>query len=189
MVRIQTEDPAFTDDLLGRLAAGLLFAGHETTAGRIDLGLLYLLSDLDRRDALATDPDGLAASTVEEILRMSATGGLGLLRYAHEDVEISGQLVSQGEAVIISTNSANRDPEAFEKSETFDPMRRPNAHVAFGYGGHFCIGASLARTELRVVFAALFKRLPGLRLAVGIDDIEVRENRVAGGLGALPVTW
>lgn len=189
MVRMQAEDPDFTDDLLGQLAAGLLFAGHETTAGRIDLGLLYLLSDLDRRDALAADPEGLVNSTVEEILRMSAAGSLGLLRYAHEDVEVSGHLIARGEAVIISTNSANRDSEAFERAETFDPMRRPNAHVAFGYGGHFCIGASLARTELRAVFTALFKRLPGLRLAVDLEDVEVREDKITGGLTSLPVTW
>jgi pentalenolactone synthase len=189
LVLAQRDDPTFSDEALAKLAAGLLFAGHETTAGRIDLGVLRLLSDLDRRDALAADPDGLVASTVEEILRTSAAGGLGLLRYAHDDVEVAGQTIARGEAVIISANAANRDPEAFEEPDRFDPTRRPNAHLAFGYGGHFCIGASLARTELRVVFSTLFRRFPGLRLAIDIDDVVVRADRLTGGLAALPVTW
>jgi cytochrome P450 len=91
--------------------------------------------------------------------------------------------------VIISANAANRDPEAFEEPDRFDPTRRPNAHLAFGHGGHFCIGASLARTELRVVFSTLFRRFPGLRLAIGVDDVVVRADRLTGGVAALPVTW
>lgn len=189
LVLAQRDDPTFSDQALAELAAGLLFAGHETTAGRIDLGVLRLLSDLDRRDALAADPDGLVASTVEEILRTSAAGGLGLLRYAHDDIEVAGQTIARGEAVIISSNAANRDPEAFDEPNRFDPTRRPNTHLAFGHGGYFCIGASLARTELRVVFSTLFRRFPGLRLAIDVDDVVVRADRLTGGLAALPVTW
>jgi pentalenolactone synthase len=189
LVLAQREDPTFTDEALAELAAGLLFAGHETTAGRIDLGVLRLLSDLDRRDALAADPDGLVAGTVEEILRMSAPGGLGLLRYAHADIELGEQTITRGEAVLIAANAANRDPEAFEEPDLFDPSRRPNTHLAFGHGGHFCIGASLARTELRVVFSTLFRRFPKLRLAIDIDDLVIRADRLTGGVTSVPVTW
>ncbi|MBB1151598.1 MULTISPECIES: cytochrome P450 [Amycolatopsis] len=189
LVAAQAEDPTFTDDDLGRLAAGLLFAGHETTSNRIDLGVLFLLTDLARRDALAADPEGRVHATVEEILRMSAPGGLGLLRYAHEDVEIGGVRIPRGDAVMISTASANRDPSVFSDAHEFDAERKPNSHIAFGYGGYFCIGASLARTELRVVFTTLFRRFPNLRLAVPADELEVRANRLTGGVSQVPVVW
>ncbi len=90
MVLAQVEDPSFGEDDLARLAAGLLFAGHETTSNRIDLGVLFLLTDLARRDAFLADPAGQLHGTVEEILRLSAPGGLGVLRYAHDDVELGG---------------------------------------------------------------------------------------------------
>ncbi|MGW3994218.1 cytochrome P450 [Amycolatopsis sp. NPDC004772] len=189
MVRAQAGDPSFGDDDLARLAAGLLFAGHETTSNRIDLGVLYLLSDLARRDALAADPDGRVHGVVEEILRMSAPSGLGVLRYAHDDVELGGVTIARGDAVVLAIAAANRDETVFPSAETFDPERKPNAHVAFAYGGWFCIGASLARTELRVVFGSLFRRFPGLRLATGVDELRIRTNRVTGGVDRVPVLW
>ncbi|MEV0068648.1 cytochrome P450 [Amycolatopsis sp. NPDC050768] len=189
LVAAQADDPTFTDDDLARLGAGLLFAGHETTSNRIDLGVLFLLTDTARRDALAADPEGRVHGTVEEILRMSAPGGLGLLRYAHEDVEIGGVAIQRGDAVMISTSSANRDASVFADPEEFDADRKPNSHIAFGYGGFFCIGASLARTELRVVFSTLFRRFPNLRLAVDVDDLDVRSNRLTGGVSSVPITW
>jgi cytochrome P450 len=189
MVRAQAGDPSFGDDDLARLAAGLLFAGHETTSNRIDLGVLYLLTDLARRDALAADPDGRVHGVVEEILRLSAPSGLGVLRYAHGDVELGGVTIARGDAVVLSIAAANRDESVFPAAGTFDPERKPNAHVAFAYGGWFCIGASLARTELRVVFGSLFRRFPGLRLAVGVDELQVRTNRVTGGVDRVPVLW
>ncbi|WP_290057788.1 cytochrome P450 [Amycolatopsis solani] len=189
MVRAQAADPSFDDDQLARLAAGLLFAGHETTSNRIDLGALYLLTDLGRRDALAADPAGRTHGVVEEILRLSAPSGLGVLRYAHDDVELGGVRIARGDAVVLAIAAANRDETVFPDPDAFDPGRKPNAHVAFAYGGWFCIGASLARTELRVVFGSLFRRFPGLRLAVGVDELRVRTNRVTGGVDRVPVLW
>ncbi|WP_328610415.1 cytochrome P450 [Amycolatopsis sp. NBC_00345] len=189
MVAAQADDPTFTDDDLARLAAGLLFAGHETTSNRIDLGALLLLTDLSRRDALVADPEGRVHNTVEEILRVSAPGGLGLLRYAHDDVEIGGVTILAGDAVIISTASANRDDSVFANPDEFDADRKPNSHISFGYGGFFCIGASLARTELRVVFSSLFRRFPGMRLAVPAEELDVRSNRLTGGVASVPVIW
>jgi cytochrome P450 len=189
LVRAQQEDPSFDDDELARLAAGLLFAGHETTSGRIDLGVLMLLTDLARRDAFLADPAGQVQATVEEILRMSSPGGVGLPRYAHADVEIGGVTVARGDAVLLSVGPSNRDEDAFAEPDEFDPGRKPNPHIAFGYGGFFCIGASLARTELRIVFTSLFTRFPGLRLAVDVDELGVRSNRVTGGVDRVPVLW
>jgi pentalenolactone synthase len=189
MVRAQAEDPTFTDEDLSRLAAGLLFAGHETTSNRIDLGVLLLLSDLRRRDTFVADPDGQAHATVEEILRMASPGGLGLLRYAHTDVEIGAVKIARGDAVVVAISAANRDDAVFPDPHAFDPARKPNTHVAFGYGGFFCIGASLARTELRTVFPSLFRRFPCLRLAVDLDELDVRTNRLTGGVDRVPVLW
>ncbi|WP_328644332.1 cytochrome P450 [Amycolatopsis sp. NBC_00348] len=189
MVAVQADDPAFTDDDLARMGAGLLFAGHETTSTRIAMGVLFLLTDTARRDRFVADPDGEVNQTVEEILRMTATSGTGLLRYAHEDVEVAGTRIMRGDAVLISSDAANRDAAAFADPDEFDPGRTPNVHLAFGTGAHVCIGANLARTELRTVFPALFRAFPDMRLAVGLDDIAVRVNRVAGGVDRVPVTW
>ncbi|MEU6128105.1 cytochrome P450 [Saccharopolyspora sp. NPDC047091] len=189
LVRAQESDPDFDDGEMSRLASGLLFAGHETTVTRIDLGVLLLLTDLERRDEFAADPAGRVQQTVEEILRVADPSGLGLLRYAHEDVEVGGQLIARGDAVLIPTGAANRDESVYGEPEHFDPERKPNVHLTFGHGMHFCIGASLARTELKVVFTELFQRFPGLRLAVDVDDLDVRSDRVTGGVKALPITW
>ncbi|UOZ06829.1 cytochrome P450 [Amycolatopsis sp. WQ 127309] len=189
MVAVQADDPTFTDDDLARMGAGLLFAGHETTSTRIAMGVLFLLTDTARRDRFAADPEGEVNQTVEEILRMTATSGTGLLRYAHEDVEVAGTRIMRGDAVLISSDAANRDAAAFADPDEFDPGRTPNVHLAFGTGAHVCIGANLARTELRTVFPALFRAFPDMRLAVGLDDIAVRVNRVAGGVDRVPVTW
>ena len=189
LVRAQETDPAFTDAELARMGAGLLFAGHETTVNRIDLGVLMLLSDLSRRDVFASDPEGLAQRTVEEVLRLAAPSSLGLLRYAHEDIPVGDQLISRGDAVLISTPAANRDERVYPDPTTFDPTRSPNTHLSFGHGAHFCIGASLARTELKVVLTALFTRFPALRLAVPAEQLSIRAAHVAGGVSEVPVTW
>ncbi|QUQ62770.1 cytochrome P450 [Kutzneria sp. CA-103260] len=189
LVKAQAEDPSFSEDEMTRLAAGLLFAGHETTMTRIDMGTVFLLSDLERRDRFAADPEGQAQATVEEVLRLTASGSLGLLRYAREDVEVEGVTIKRGDCVLLSTGAANRDPSVFTDPEEFDPARSPNIHLAFGHGVHFCIGASLARTELKIALSTLFRRFPTLRLAVAPDDLEIRPGSLAGGLVSLPVTW
>lgn len=185
----QRDDPTFSDRELVRLAVGLLFAGHETTVGRIDLGLMLLSSHPAERDALVADPDGRVDAVVEEVLRLAAPGGLGLVRYAHTDVEVGGTTIARGDAVILSTDSANRDEDVFGDAEAFAPDRRPNPHLSFGHGPHFCIGASLARTELRTVFAGLARRLPGLRLAVDVAALDLLTEQLTGGVAAVPVTW
>ena len=189
LVRAQAQDETYDYGEMIRLSVGLLFAGHETTVNRIGLGALLLLTRRERWQDLTADPAGRTDAHVEEIMRLGAPGDLGLLRYAHTDVEVGGVTIREGDAVILSINAANRDPAAFADAEAFDPDREERAHVGFGHGGHFCIGASLARTELRTVFRTLAARLPGLRLATGVDDIEVRTQHLTGGVTSLPVTW
>ncbi|MEV5651119.1 cytochrome P450 [Nocardia sp. NPDC052254] len=190
VVAMQEEDPTFTDADVAELAAGLLFAGHETTSGRISFGVLWLLSDADRRAGFVADPDGRVQPTVEEILRLAApSAGPGLLRYAREDVEIGGVTLAAGDLVLLNTDAANRDESVYPDPREFRTDRKPNAHLSFGHGMHVCVGANLARTELRIVFPALFRRFPGLRLAVGVDELRVQSHRVTGGVDRVPVLW
>ncbi|MFJ9558571.1 cytochrome P450 [Streptomyces fuscichromogenes] len=188
LVRAQSADADFDYDEMIRLCVGLLFAGHETTVNRIGLGTLFLLTRPGQWRALCADPAGRVNATVEEIMRLGAPGDLGLLRYAHTDVDVAGVTIRCGDAVILSVNSANRDAAAYRDAETFDPDRPEHNHLGFGHGPHFCIGASLARTELRIVFTALAERLPGLRLAKDVDELKVRTT-LTGGVSELPVTW
>ena len=189
LVAFQQLDPAFTDEALAGLAAGLLFAGHETTMTRIDLGVLLVLTHPEQRRALLADSQGVVDGLIEEILRLSEPGGLGVLRYAREDLQVGEQTIGRGDAVILSTGVVNRDPEAFDDPAVFDPERSPNPHLSFGHGARFCIGASLARVELRAVFSTLFRRLPELELAVAVDDLAVRTDQLTGGVDSLPVRW
>lgn len=189
LVAAQADDPTFTDHDVALLAAALLFAGHETTAARIDFGVLWLLDDPRRRDRFVADPDGETNATVEEILRMTATSGTGLLRYAHEDAEIGGVSIARGDLVLVNNDAANRDAAAFADPDQFKPDRKPNVHLSFGHGAHACIGANLARTELRIIFPTLFRRFPTLSLAVDLDDIKVIANQATGHVDRVPVTW
>lgn len=189
LVAAQAADPTFGYDQMIRLCVGLLFAGHETTVNRIGLGTLFLMGNRHEWDKLAADPEGRVDAVIEEVMRLGAPGDLGLLRYAHEDVEIAGVTIARGDAVILSVNAANRDVDVFDHAETFDPDRAERGHVGFGHGPHFCIGASLARTELRAVFATLARRLPDLDLAVGMDELDVRTDHITGGVRSLPVRW
>jgi pentalenolactone synthase len=172
------------------LSVGLLFAGHETTMTRIDMGTTLLLSNPDQAAKLRADAS-LLPTAVEEILRLAATGGGGgIPRYAHEDIEINGITIKAGEAVLLPAGVANHDAAAFDDPDTFDITRKGGTpHLGFGHGAHFCIGASLARIELQEVFAQLLTRFPTLRLAVPVEELQLRTNTLTGGLRALPVTW
>jgi cytochrome P450 len=188
-------DGAFTDDKVVDLAVGLLFAGHETTVSAIDRGVVLLLAHPAQLAALKRDP-ALVASAVEEILRLPdpvkrppADHATGLARYANTDIELDGTTIAAGDLVLLDLGGANLDPAAFADPERFDITRTPNPHVTFGYGPRFCLGAPLARLELRAVFGALFARFPTLRLAVSVDDLEPRNHLLTGGLAAIPVTW
>ena len=166
-----------------------MFPGHETTVARMDFGLMYLLVDPSRRDWLMDDPEGRIEQTVEEVIRLTSAHNLGLMRYAVEEVELGGVTILKGDLVIISEGAANRDPAVYENSEEFDPTRNAKGHLAFGHGMHICIGQSLARAELRTVFPSLFRRFPGLKLAVDPSELRIRSDRTGGGVDHVYVTW
>ncbi|MFR9804982.1 cytochrome P450 [Pseudonocardia sp. RS010] len=171
------------DEELAGLADGVLTGGFETTASMLALGTVALLEDpeaarLVREDDTATGP------VVEELLRYLTVVQVAFPRFATRAVEIGGVAVEAGDAVICSLLGADRDGELLE---TFDPHRAPGSHYAFGHGIHRCIGAELARMELRAAYPALFRRFPDLRLAVPVDELEFRDASIVYGVEKLPV--
>jgi cytochrome P450 len=189
-VRAEQEDPDFFSSRpLESFAAGLVFPGHETTAVRMDFGVLYLLSDLSRRDWFLEDPEARIEQVVEEVLRTTSAHNFGLMRYANEDIEIGGVTIRRGDLVIISESAANRDPKVYERPEEFDPTRKNTGHLSFGHGSHRCLGMSLARMELKSVFLSLFKRFPDVRLAVDPSELRIDNTRVGGGVDHVMLTW
>jgi pentalenolactone synthase len=184
---LAAEDGGLGEQQVAFIAAALLFAGHETTVARIDLGALLLMADPGQRHRLRRDP-GAVPRAVEEILRVAAPGGVGVPRYARTDIAIGGVTIRAGDAVLLTGTSANRDPEAFPDPDRFDVDRDPNPHLSFGHGPHYCIGAGLARVELQEVFAALPARFPAMRPAVPVASLRIRDT-LTGGLSSLPVTW
>lgn len=187
------EDGTLSDGDVAGLGAIVLFAGHETTVVRIDIGTLLLLTNPDQRAALIADENRVAGA-VEEILRRgNAVGGKstgGLLRYARTDVEIGGVTIRAGDLVILALGAANQDERVYPDPATFDIGRTASApHLAFGHGARYCIGATLARIELNAVFGTLFQRFPTLELAVPVQELRWRDHLLSGGFAELPVVW
>jgi cytochrome P450 len=190
LVAAHDADPdLFQNRTIEAYAAALVFPGHETTVARMDFGLLYLLNDLKWRDWLAADPEGHAGAVVEEVTRLTSAHNLGLLRWPVEDIDIAGVHLSKGDLVIISEAAANRDPKIWENPEEFDPSRPQVNHVAFGHGGHVCLGQSLARAELRAVFPSLVSRFPNIHLGEDIHNLSISNDRTGGGVDRVLVDW
>jgi cytochrome P450 len=126
---------------------------------------------------------------VEEMLRYLSVVQTGLVRTATQDTIVGGQPVTAGEYVMLSLASANRDEGHFADPDRFDISEAPQQHVAFGHGIHHCLGASLARTEMTIAFPALFRRFPGLRLAVPLEEITFRGFASVYGAESAQVTW
>jgi pentalenolactone synthase len=176
------------DDEIAMLSMALLFAGHETTVVQIGLGALLLLTNPGQWQSILTDPDRVPAA-VEEILRAPGKGSGGIPRYAHTDIRLDGHTIRTGDLVMLDTAAANHDAGVFPTPDAFDITRRAAAHLTFGHGARYCLGAPLARMELQVVLGHLAKRLPTLRLAVPIEELRLREDSLTGGLIELPVRW
>jgi hypothetical protein len=147
----------------------LVVAGNETTRNAISHGMKALTDFPDERRKWMADFDGVAPTAVEEIVRW-ATPVIHFRRTVTRDVEIRGERLREGDKVVMWYNSANRDEDAFVDPYRFDVTRNPNEHVGFGGGGaHYCLGANLARQEIRVMFEELFRRLPDIHV-VGEPD-------------------
>jgi cytochrome P450 family 142 subfamily A polypeptide 1 len=144
----------------------LLDGGAETTRAVIGQTVLALIEHPDERQKLLDDPEAIGRTGVEEFIRW-VTPILNMRRTATVDHTLHGQQIKAGDQVLLMYAAANRDPDVFDEPQRFDVMRTHNHHVAFGFGTHFCLGANLARLELRVMFEELLRRLPDFRLAPG----------------------
>jgi len=187
--RVQAGELSFKE--AAQLGTGLLIAGHETTANMLGLGVLALLEHPDQLPAIrdADDPK-IVANAVEELLRYLSIIQNGQRRVALEDINIAGEVIRAGEGIIIDLAPANWDPRAFTEPDRLYLHRSgADRNVAFGYGRHQCVGQQLARAELQIVFRTLFRRVPTLELAVPLEEIPFKHDRLAYGVYELPVTW
>ncbi|NMH92030.1 cytochrome P450 [Pseudonocardia bannensis] len=178
-------DDLTTDELIG-IASLLLIAGHETTANMLGLGTLALLKHPDQL-ALVRDHPEAVEPAVEELLRWLSIVHSGIPRVTTTEVEIAGQKIGPGELVVLALPAANRDPALLPDPERLDVTRGEMGHMAFGHGIHHCLGAPLARMEMRIAFPALLQRFPTLR-AAGTEP-GFRSFNVIYGLTSLEVAW
>lgn len=190
LIAARDEHDKLSEDEMVRLAAGILVAGHETTASQIPNFLHVLLTHPEQLQRLRADLD-LIPSAVEELLRFVPLGvGAGFARYATEDVELGGVLVRAGEPVLSSIGSANRDEAVFDDPETVDLARAEASHVGFGHGPHHCLGAQLARMELQVALRTLLTRLPGLDFPNSPEqDVTWKTGLLVRGPQRMMVSW
>ncbi|MFI9802969.1 cytochrome P450 [Streptomyces sp. NPDC052301] len=182
-------DSDLTDEELKGISLILLAAGFDTTANMLSLGTYALLQNPAQLAALRADP-ALTDAAVEELLRYLSVAKT-FMRTALEDVELGGRTIEAGTTVVLSYNTANRDPERFADPHVLDLHRQDaGGHLAFSHGIHQCLGQQLARVEMRVAFRALIDRFPTLRLAVPAEEVVLRpETADIYGVKSLPVTW
>src|SRR5258705_6479826 len=177
-----------TDDELVGVASLLLLAGHETTSNMLGLGTLALLPHPDQLAAVRDDPDAIGPA-VEELLRWLSIVHSAIPRITTTDVEIAGVGIPAGRLVFVSLPSGNRDPEFIDAPEVLDIRRGAPGHLAFGHGVHHCLGAPLARMEMRIAFPALLRRFPTLAMAEDFTDVPFRSFHFIYGLKSLEVAW
>jgi methyl-branched lipid omega-hydroxylase len=171
---------------LGSFFLLLVVAGNETTRTAISHGMLELTRRPDQRAAWMADIDTVSPTAVEEIVRW-ATPVIHFRRTAVVDAVVGGQQIKAGDKVVMFYNSANRDERVFDDPFRLDVTRTPNEHAGFGAGGpHFCLGANLARREIRVMFEELLRRLPDLEIS---GEPELLQSNFIHGIKRMPCRW
>ncbi|MDZ4827903.1 MAG: cytochrome P450 [Actinomycetota bacterium] len=177
--RLETSD-------LGSFFLLLVAAGNETTRNAISHGMRALSENPEQRDIWAADFEAVSATAVEEIVRW-ATPVISFRRTPTRDTVVGGQEIKAGEKVVMFYNSANRDEAAFPDPFRFDVTRTPNEHVGFGAGGpHFCLGANLARREIKIMFEELFRRLPDIEIT---GEPDMLQSSFIHGIKRMPCAW
>ncbi len=185
LIQAEEQGDRLTEDELFANCVLLMIAGHETTTNLIGNGVLALLRHPDQQENLVRNPDTIV-SAVEELLRYdSPVQKMG--RVALADIHLAGKRIKQGDLVCFSFAAGNRDPEQFTAPAQLDIERKPNRHLAFGHGLHYCVGAALARLEGQIAINTILSRLPGLRLET--EDLEWNRNLTLRGLKSLPVAF
>ncbi len=186
LVRAEESGDRLTEDEIVSMVILLLLAGHETTVHLIATGALILMQHPEQRMRMQETPE-LRVSAIDEIQRDASPVEFATPRITLEDVTIGSVTIPRGELVGVSLGSANHDESQFPDPETFDIAREPNRHIAFGMGSHFCLGAALARLEGEIALTTLFRRFPGLHLAVPQASLRWRKSLAMRGLVELPV--
>ena len=162
----------------------LVNAGNETTRNQTAQGLRLLMEHPEQKRRLLDEP-GLLDSAVEEMLRFNPPV-MYFRRTATADLELAGTPIKKGQSVAIYYPSANRDERVFEDPERFDITRDPNPHLAFGIGEHFCLGARLARIQLRAMFTAVLRRMPDIRID---GETQFLRSHFIDGIKRMPVRF
>jgi cytochrome P450 len=183
---IREQGEQINDFDLAGLADGVFTGGLETSASMLALGTTVLLDHPEDFRRLADDPASVEP-TVEELLRYLSVVQIAFPRFAKRDVVLAGQRISQGDVVILHLAGANRDDAKAAHPDIYDASREPVQHLAFGHGFHRCVGAELARMELRTALPALARRFPDLQLAQPRSDLAFRQLSIVYGLDSLPV--
>jgi len=185
--KFEGERPLDMPEMLSILQQ-LLVAGNETTTNSIAEGMLLLIQNPAQHTKLKEDPS-LLPNLVEEVLRLS-TPTANMWRVVTQDTKIGGVAAAAGSMVQIRFSSANRDEKVFPDPHSFDVTRdNAKSNIAFGYGVHMCIGASLARKELSVAFKVILQRLDNLQLACAEEDLFYAPNVLLRGLSRLPIRF
>lgn len=170
------------------IAFVLLFGGLETVTNMIALGTMALLTHREQWEKLCAEPE-LVDGAVEELLRYLSIFQYGTTMTAMEDIQLGDVTVKAGEMVTVSLSAANRDPRKYGNPDELDVTRDAQNHMAFGRGIHVCLGAQLARVELRTVFGRMVRELPTLRLVEPAESGQFRVNHEIYGVERVQVTW
>lgn len=185
---IRTKGEEFDDVELGGLADGVFLGGYETSAAMLSMGAYVLTQNPEAYRLLREGDRDQVDGVVEELLRYLCPVQIAFPRFAKEDHDVFGHRVKKGDVVIVSLAGANRDPRAVPNPEQFDLRNAETMHFAFGHGLHRCVGAELARIELRTALTALARRFPDLAMATdALDELGFRDLSIVYGLDRLPV--
>lgn len=185
---IRTKGAEYSDLELGGLADGAFLGGYETSAAMLSMGTYVLLQNPEVYELLRTGDKHQVDAVVDELLRYLCPVQIAFPRFAREDHDLFGSHVKKGSVVIVSLSGANRDPDVMANPEQFDLRNTATMNFAFGHGMHRCVGAELARMELRTALTALARRFP--HLAIATDDpgeLGWRDLSIVYSLDRLPV--
>jgi cytochrome P450 len=183
MVAVRDEAGGLSEDELVACCMLILFGGHETTTNLLGSAVAALLQHPDQLQRLHAEPE-LIQSAIEEFLRYDGPSN-SMVRLVASDHELGGKALRQGERVFAMINAANRDPRQFAQPHTLDLARRPNRHLTFGQGVHFCLGAPLARLEARICIGELVARFPQMR--AGSQPAQWLDAMIMRGPESLPL--
>jgi cytochrome P450 family 142 subfamily A polypeptide 1 len=185
LCQAEVEGERLDDESIVQETLLLLLGGDETTRHVLTGGMVALLENPDERTALAADAE-ILSQAVEELLRW-VSPVKNMARTLTADVELHGQMLQQGDQVLLFYPSANRDESVFQTPDVLHLRREPNPHLAFGFGTHFCLGASLARLELRAMLPEVLRRMPDLELVT--PELPRRASNFISGFEAMPVRF